>query len=138
MDPVSNSPSTFRFVLGFLAVGIAWGFTTPFIRRAALSHSSKPKAQDASLSWLARTSLSLSYLLQTPSYTVPLLLNLSGSALFFLIVGQAGMSTSSSAARHVMASGVDELSFGQNRVEFNRANHKLPGLHFHRARRVGS
>ena len=32
----SSSPSIFRWTLGFLLVGFAWGVTTPFMRRAAL------------------------------------------------------------------------------------------------------
>ncbi|KAJ5555390.1 hypothetical protein N7461_003860 [Penicillium sp. DV-2018c] len=33
--PPDPTPSTFNYVLSFLLVGLAWGFTTPFIRRAA-------------------------------------------------------------------------------------------------------
>ncbi|KAI4244445.1 MAG: hypothetical protein LQ352_006801, partial [Teloschistes flavicans] len=32
----SENPSIIRWTLGFLLVGMAWGLTTPFIRRAAL------------------------------------------------------------------------------------------------------
>jgi len=91
-----SSPSTIRLVLGFIVVGIAWGLTTPFMRRAAVGHKSptRPFLKDESVSWLWRKALSLWYavtdLLRRPSYSVPLLLNLSGSLWFFLIVGQAG------------------------------------------------
>jgi len=27
------TPSVFRWTIGFLLVGMAWGFTTPFMRR---------------------------------------------------------------------------------------------------------
>ena len=91
-----SSPSTIRLVLGFIVVGIAWGFTTPFMRRAAVGHKSptRPFLEDEKVPWLRRKALSLWYavtdLLRRPSYSVPLVLNLSGSLWFFLIVGQAG------------------------------------------------
>ena len=91
-----SSPSTIRLILGFVVVGIAWGFTTPFMRRAAIGHKtpSRPFLKDEKVPWLRRKALSLWYavidLLRRPSYSVPLLLNLSGSLWFFLIVGQAG------------------------------------------------
>lgn len=91
-----SSPSTIRLVLGFIVVGIAWGFTTPFMRRAAVGYKSptRPCLKDENVSWLRKKALSLWYtvtdLLRRPSYSVPLFLNLSGSLWFFLIVGQAG------------------------------------------------
>ncbi len=89
-----QEPGIFRFVLGFLAVGFAWGFTTPFMRRAARQHHPKAKTKDPNASW-ARNQLITIWnavldLVLRPSYTVPLLVNLSGSAMFFLIVGKAG------------------------------------------------
>ena len=92
----AEPPSLARYVIGFLAVGMAWGLTTPFMRAAALKHSPKtrPESEDLEISQAKRKLLELWYavsdLVQRPAYTVPLLLNLSGSALFFLIVGQAG------------------------------------------------
>jgi hypothetical protein len=91
-----STPSTFRLILGFIVVGIAWGFTTPFMRKAAVGHksSTRPFLKDVRVSWLRRKALFLWYtvtdLLRRPSYSVPLLLNLTGSLWFFLIVGQAG------------------------------------------------
>ncbi|KAL9055641.1 MAG: hypothetical protein Q9206_003055, partial [Seirophora lacunosa] len=42
-DPASPPhPSLFRYTLSFLLVGIAWGLTTPFIRRAALDFHPAP------------------------------------------------------------------------------------------------
>jgi hypothetical protein len=40
--PVANEPqpSIFRWVLGFLLVGMCWGLTTPFMRKAAMCASS--------------------------------------------------------------------------------------------------
>ncbi|KAI9805688.1 MAG: hypothetical protein M1833_005181 [Piccolia ochrophora] len=38
----SSSPGAFRYILGYLLVSLAWGFTTPFIRRAAVTHKPRP------------------------------------------------------------------------------------------------
>lgn len=98
-SPATSTPSPFNYILSFLLVGLAWGFTTPFIRRAAVHHSSPsasthPSAFDPSRSWVARKISFLFYtvlgLLKSPSYAVPLLLNLTGSVWFFLLIGQAG------------------------------------------------
>ena len=49
MDPddsiLEPPPSTFNYVLSFLLVGVAWGFTTPFIRRAAADFNARQEAQ---------------------------------------------------------------------------------------------
>ncbi|KKZ61303.1 hypothetical protein EMCG_04079 [[Emmonsia] crescens] len=102
---VEPPPSAFNYILSFLLVGVAWGFTTPFIRRAAVDLSArneqKPTSQQteddaASSSWVKRKILSLFQtvvnLLRTPGYTVPLLMNLTGSVWFFLLVGKHELS----------------------------------------------
>ena len=105
MDPATQ-PSLLRYTLAFTAVGLAWGFTTPFMRRAALSanpdfnnsQSKTPRTttQSETSPWIKRQVLaiwaSVADLLARPGYLVPLLLNLSGSVWFFLLVGQAGRS----------------------------------------------
>ncbi|TQV92877.1 integral membrane protein [Cordyceps javanica] len=100
MDSLSpgDKPPVLNYVLSFLLVGIAWGGTTPFIRRAAKSHK-PPQHQPlddpaVQASWL-RSKLygaffSVVDLLRNPRYAVPLLLNLTGSVWFFLLIGQAG------------------------------------------------
>ncbi|KFY14256.1 hypothetical protein V492_02739 [Pseudogymnoascus sp. VKM F-4246] len=40
--PPAPAPPIGNYILGFLLIGLAWGFTTPFIRAAARSH--KPPA----------------------------------------------------------------------------------------------
>lgn len=93
-------PPVFNYVLSFILVGFAWGFTTPFIRRAARTH--KPPAHplldrpSVRASWL-RTKLygalfAVVDLLKNPRYAVPLLLNLTGSVWFFLLIGRAELS----------------------------------------------
>jgi hypothetical protein len=160
--PPEPAPSVLNYVLSFLLVGVAWGFTTPFIRRAAadftarqekqgtttstrgrsLSHendeeesallvpvhadgdgegggelrrrsSSQQRAEqegedgrvdEAPLpawrsrspreSWLKSKIISVFWtvvnLLRTPAYSVPLVINLTGSVWFFLLVGKHG------------------------------------------------
>ncbi|KAJ5115106.1 hypothetical protein NUU61_000865 [Penicillium alfredii] len=52
MDPDASipepAPSAFNYVLSFLLVGVAWGFTTPFIRRAAADFNARQGQQQAS------------------------------------------------------------------------------------------
>lgn len=94
--PQTPPPSLFRSTLGFLLVGMAWGLTTPFIRRAAVNLSASPSStsNQSGRNWLQakisnaiRTALNL---LRTPAYAIPLVINLTGSIWFFLLVGKAG------------------------------------------------
>jgi hypothetical protein len=48
-SPSTQSPGLLRYVIGFLLVGAAWGLTTPFMRRAALT---SPTSTPESRSWL--------------------------------------------------------------------------------------
>lgn len=171
--PTESEPSIFNYVLSFLLVGVAWGFTTPFIRRAAADFNARqekqatgsdttrgrsrsqgqgeedqellaPEEQDqdegvrrrsgsqqraeeegdgsaaqlnaelegdaevdnapgpvpvwkrrSSGSWAKRKIVSIFWtvvnLLRTPAYSIPLVINLTGSIWFFLLVGKHGM-----------------------------------------------
>lgn len=100
-EDADPKPSPFNYILSFLLVGLAWGFTTPFIRRAAVKYKSPtaethPSLFDERRSWLSKKFWTVVYsingLLRTPSYAIPLLCNLTGSVWFFLLVGQAGRS----------------------------------------------
>lgn len=181
MDPDASipgdpAPSVFNYVLSFLLVGVAWGFTTPFIRRAAADFNARqekqsgsaptpsdrgrsqtPSQSDSALnsgeeeqellpqyeqdadgvrrrsgsrqrqaaantageeqegdfdstpapawmqsssqrgqeSWLRAKIVSVFWtvvnLLRTPAYSIPLVINLTGSIWFFLLVGKHGM-----------------------------------------------
>ena len=87
-----------NYVFAFILVGLAWGFTTPFIRRAARSHDPAPHAvletPAVRDSWIKSkiygAFFAVTDLLRNPRYAVPLLLNLTGSVWFFLLIGQAG------------------------------------------------
>lgn len=98
-DPTSlltptSQPSLFRWTLGFLLVGAAWGLTTPFMRRAALAYTPPPSRVDPNAAWLKRKMQGIFWavldLLRRPGYAVPLLINITGSVWFFLLIGQAG------------------------------------------------
>lgn len=39
--PAEPAPAVFNYVLSFVLVGVAWGFTTPFIRRAAADFNAR-------------------------------------------------------------------------------------------------
>jgi len=180
MDPDASipepEPSAFNYVLSFLLVGVAWGFTTPFIRRAAADFNARQEKQSgttgpsrgrsqsqpsdqtfqdeteeqellgqedrdrdedvtgdegvrrrsasqqraeqranmpegevhdtpapawmqssARKSWLRTKITSIFWtvvnLLRTPAYSIPLIINLTGSIWFFLLVGKHGMSS---------------------------------------------
>ncbi|KAJ5738554.1 hypothetical protein N7493_001709 [Penicillium malachiteum] len=169
--PTEPAPSVFNYVLSFLLVGVAWGFTTPFIRRAAAdfnarqekqasdnitrgrSHQDQAPSQEeqellgsdnesdedegegrsgsqerqredtraarqlnaeleiemevdntplpawrrpASQSWIKMKIISVFWtvvnLLRTPAYSIPLVINLTGSIWFFLLVGKHELS----------------------------------------------
>jgi hypothetical protein len=90
------TPSPFNYILSFLIVGLCWGFTTPFIRKAAITYQvpSNPSITDPNrpllLRQVAKIFFSIIGLLRSPYYAIPLVLNLTGSIWFFLLVGQAG------------------------------------------------
>ncbi|KAH9833953.1 integral membrane protein [Teratosphaeria destructans] len=99
--PPEPSPSVWRWVLAFLLVGAAWGLTTPFMRRAAVKRNEAPQPErpvlaDSSGSGIRRKAWGVIYavvdLLKNPAYAVPLLLNITGSVWFFILVGQAELS----------------------------------------------
>ncbi|EGP91101.1 unnamed protein product [Zymoseptoria tritici ST99CH_1A5] len=99
-QPVSQ-PSAWRWFLGFLMVGACWGLTTPFMRRAAVQRDKEPQLTrpyltDPSTPWIKKKFWGIIYavfdLLKNPSYAIPLLLNVTGSVWFFLLIGQAELS----------------------------------------------
>ena len=97
-----QQPPALNYVAGFLLVGVAWGLTTPFIRRAAQDHGRRRPAHptlerpdvraSAVRSRLYGAFFAAADLLRNPRYAVPLLINLSGSVWFFLLIGKAGES----------------------------------------------
>lgn len=98
MADTEAQPGPLNYVLGFTLVGIAWGLTTPFIRKAAKDHHPPPhpslESDAVQSSWLKSRVYGAFFavvdLLRNPRYAVPLLLNLTGSVWFFLLIGKAG------------------------------------------------
>lgn len=95
-----EQPGAVNYILAFVAVGCAWGLTTPFIRRAARTHSPAPhpilEAEHVRTSFLRSRIYGAFFavidLLRNPRYAIPLLLNLTGSVWFFLLIGKAELS----------------------------------------------
>ncbi|CAD6505183.1 BgTH12-00678 [Blumeria graminis f. sp. triticale] len=89
-----------RYILGFILIGLAWGFTTPFIRRAARTHKppphpilDTPKVKNSRVkSSIYKSFFGVVDLLKNPKYAIPLVINLTGSIWFFLLIGQAELS----------------------------------------------
>ncbi|PSK42356.1 hypothetical protein B9Z65_4270 [Elsinoe australis] len=108
MDPDPNAtpeaqPSIFRRVIGFLLVGMAWGMTTPFMRKAAVKkdeeqrvHPGREFLDDPRTGVVKKKFWTLVYavidLLRRPAYAIPLVINLTGSIWFFLLIGHAEIS----------------------------------------------
>lgn len=129
-------PPTWRWVVGFLLVGMAWGLTTPFMRKGAISKEKKPAPKrpilnDADVSWIRRTVLSIVYsvvdLLKNPAYAIPLLLNVTGSVWFFLLIGQAG---------EYLVMDILRSSLNVYRIEPHSTNHQFSSLPIYSAGRV--
>ncbi|KAH6690576.1 integral membrane protein [Plectosphaerella plurivora] len=95
-----DQPPVINYVIGFLLVGVAWGLTTPFIRRAAKNHNppEHPILETDAIkrSWLKSKLYGAFFgvvdLLRNPRYAAPLLINLTGSVWFFLLIGKAELS----------------------------------------------
>lgn len=64
--PTEPAPSVFNYVLSFLLVGVAWGFTTPFIRRAAADFNARQEKQARNSTSLERGRSHSQNSLQTP------------------------------------------------------------------------
>ncbi|OKL61765.1 hypothetical protein UA08_02359 [Talaromyces atroroseus] len=115
--PAEPAPSAFNYILSFILVGIAWGFTTPFIRRAAVDFNKRqedsrraPAIDNDSISaqqqqqqrrgggrFALKQKIKTLFwtvvnLLRTPAYAIPLVVNLTGSVWFFLLVGKHELS----------------------------------------------
>lgn len=71
-------------------------------------------------SWPKKKLLAIWYavkdLLQNPKYAIPLLLNVTGSVWFFLLIGQAGMYFSFPFFLYFVSSSVVALSFFRRRI----------------------
>ncbi|KAK1778952.1 hypothetical protein QBC45DRAFT_148973 [Copromyces sp. CBS 386.78] len=95
-----SKPPLLNYILSFLLVGLAWGFTTPFLRRAAKAHNPPPhpllERDSVKRSAVKRKVLgawfAVTDLVKNWRYALPLGINLSGSLWFFLLVGGSELS----------------------------------------------
>lgn len=98
LESLAPKTTIFRYIIGFILIGLAWGFTTPFIRRAARTHqpTEHPILNSLSVknSWLRSRLYGAFFgildILKSPQYAIPLAINLTGSIWFFLLIGKAG------------------------------------------------
>lgn len=143
MDPdtpaAPKGPSLLAWTLGFLIVGMAWGFTTPFMRKAALNYTptKRPILESQSTGRIAKFILTAVFAvydtLRRPAYAIPFLINVTGSIWFFLLIGQAGkhfkflVNANSSAT---------ELTIDCNRTKFDGTDYQLSCVSLHSPRRV--
>jgi hypothetical protein len=140
------APSIFRYVLGFLLIGLAWGFTTPFIRAAARTHKppAHPILDTAAVknSWLKGKLYGAFFgvvdLLRNPRYAVPLVINLTGSVWFFLLIGQAGKSSSliSGCMLRGWCESWCEMWLTNPRAQLDCSDYELNGVFIYRFGRV--
>ncbi|KAH7407605.1 integral membrane protein [Cadophora sp. MPI-SDFR-AT-0126] len=100
-EPIpADADHIIRYIFAFILVGVAWGFTTPFIRAAARTHSppAHPILDSPAVknSWLKAKVYGAFFgvvdLLRNPRYAIPLVINLTGSIWFFLLIGKAELS----------------------------------------------
>lgn len=138
--PSDTAPSAFNYILSFVLVGIAWGFTTPFIRRAAVDFnkrqdqtSTSQKGEQTIGSRITSLFWTVVNLLRTPAYAIPLVLNLTGSVWFFLLVGKHGTYHSALFSDLYWN---NRLISTANRIVAYGAHHKLNGVPLHGPGRV--
>lgn len=79
-------------------VGACWGLTTPFMRKAAIGYTPPQRTSlgDPRSSWIKRKVQEIGYavigIVSRPAYAIPLLLNITGSVWFFVLIGKAELS----------------------------------------------
>ncbi|ODQ54647.1 hypothetical protein SAICODRAFT_202212 [Saitoella complicata NRRL Y-17804] len=80
-----DDPSLFRQIIGFLLVGACWGLTNSFIRTAQNSSTSAATPDDRVVkrAWAV---------IKRPRYFVPLVINMSGSFWYYVLLGEADLS----------------------------------------------
>ncbi|CAG8651120.1 2413_t:CDS:2 [Ambispora leptoticha] len=72
-------------IIGFLLVALCWGFTNPFIKNGSAGLENIRRD-----TWVKQIVSEVWYLITKWQYIVPLLLNLSGSVVYYYTLGQAG------------------------------------------------
>ncbi|KAI7824248.1 hypothetical protein BX661DRAFT_46847 [Kickxella alabastrina] len=74
----------FQTAAGFILTALCWGFTNPFIKRGSKGLESIKRP-----TWLSQTLAETYFLFTNWKYLLPLLLNLSGSAVYYYTLSSA-------------------------------------------------
>ncbi|GBC04480.1 hypothetical protein RclHR1_00570036 [Rhizophagus clarus] len=74
-------------IIGFLLVALCWGFTNPFIKQGSRGLENIKRNN-----WINQTLAEIWFLITRWQYVIPLLLNLSGSIVYYYTLGQADLS----------------------------------------------
>ena len=78
--------------LGFVIVACIWGITNPWIKHgSAVLQQRNISSTDKGQTWIMRFISDWRLLLQTPAYTLPLLINLIGSILYYVTLNNSGI-----------------------------------------------
>ncbi|CAG8661066.1 6600_t:CDS:2, partial [Paraglomus brasilianum] len=77
----------FSNVVGFILVAVCWGFTNPFMKKGSAGLENIKQE-----TWLRQTLAEIWFLVTRWQYIVPLILNLSGSVVYYYTLGQADLS----------------------------------------------
>ncbi|KAL2918249.1 hypothetical protein HK105_202176 [Polyrhizophydium stewartii] len=80
-----------RSIAGLLLVALCWGFTNPFIKAGSAGLEAVSKAHAAS-PWWKRQAAEAWFLATRWQYVVPLAINLSGSTVYYYMLGEADLS----------------------------------------------
>jgi drug/metabolite transporter (DMT)-like permease len=79
-------------LLGYLIVGICWGVTNPFIKRATMTKAIENANSDASKGMLQSHKQTLKQFLAEPRIFLPFLINQSGSLVYYLLLSKEPIS----------------------------------------------
>lgn len=120
------------------------------MRRAAIDYTppDRPILRDPSVSWLKRKVLGIWFavigVLSRPAYAVPLLLNITGSVWFFVLIGKAGTYTLSVASMSIPVQqvvehgihrredgGMDVMMLTDGRIEPYGPHYEFAGVSFY-------
>jgi hypothetical protein len=79
---------------GFVLTACIWGITNPFIKRGSIVLNENRNRRSMKLengsNWMQNFIFEWILLIQTPSYTIPWIINLMGSILYYITLNQAG------------------------------------------------
>ena len=79
-------------ILGYLTVGICWGTTNPFIKRATMAKSQESANDDSGKSVVQSHADTLKQFCLEPRIFLPFLINQSGSVIFYVLLSNEPIS----------------------------------------------